>query len=84
MDSMPAGLLPWQERLIDLVAPPADWHQLDHFTSAMLALDSESQPVALTLQQHNHMDARSWGRWRITQRSGLAIESSMAPSRSGL
>jgi len=59
---MPACLLPWQERLIDLVAPPADWHQLDHFTSAMLALDSESQPVALTLQQHNHMHTYLFGR----------------------
>jgi hypothetical protein len=59
---LPAGLFPWQERLIGLVAPPADWHQLDHFTSAMLALDSEGEPVALTLQQHNYMHTYLFGR----------------------
>jgi hypothetical protein len=59
---LPAGLLPWQERLISLVAPPADWHQLDHFTAAMLALDGEGRPVAVTLQQHDQMHTYLFGR----------------------
>jgi hypothetical protein len=59
---LPAGLLPWQERLISLVAPPDDWHQLDHFTAAMMALDGDDRPVALTLQQHNHLRTYLFGR----------------------
>jgi hypothetical protein len=59
---LPAGLLPWQERLVNLVANPADWHQLDHFTATTLALDGEGRPVALILQQHNHLHTYLLGR----------------------
>ena len=59
---LPAGLLPWQERLVSMVAKPADWHQLDHFTSATLALDGEHRPAALILQQHNHLHTYLLGR----------------------
>jgi hypothetical protein len=59
---LPAGLLPWQERLVSLVAPPDNWHQLDHFTAAMVALDGDNRPVAVTLQQHNHMHTYIFGR----------------------
>ena len=59
---LPAGMLGWQEWLIRLVASPEDWHQLDHYTAAILALDRGGKPVALTLQQHNHMRTHLFGR----------------------
>ena len=70
---LPAGLLPWQERLISLVAPPADWHQLDNFTAATLALDAEDRPVALILQQHNHMRTYLVGRDVILPQDGRVV-----------
>ncbi len=39
VSGLPAGMLDWQEWLIGLVASPDDWHQLDHYTAAILALD---------------------------------------------
>jgi len=51
---LPAGLSWWQETLAGLVADPADWHQLDHYTAATVVLDELNQPVALMLQQHNY------------------------------
>ena len=59
---LPAGMLGWQEWLIRRVASPEDWHQLDHYTAAILALDRGGKPVALTLQQHNHMRTHLFGR----------------------
>ena len=59
---LPAGLLGWQEWLIRFVASPEDWHQLDHYTAAMLALDHQGSPVAVILQQHNHMHTYLIGR----------------------
>ncbi len=39
------GLLGWLE----------DWHQLDHYTHAVVVLDSREEPVAVLLQQHNYL-----------------------------
>jgi hypothetical protein len=55
VSGLPAGLPPWQDALVRLVASPEDWHQLDHYISATIALDARLSPVAVTLQQHNHM-----------------------------
>jgi hypothetical protein len=52
---LPAELPSWQGRFLGLFFSLDDWHQLDHYTAAMLALDDAWRPVALTLQQHNHL-----------------------------
>lgn len=62
VSGLPAGLLPWQEGLVTRMADPVDWHQLDHFTATTLALDGEQRPVALILQQHNHLHTYLLGR----------------------
>ena len=51
---LPAGLHPVLRRLADVVADSRDWHQLDHYTAAFIALDGE-RPFAVLLQQHNYM-----------------------------
>jgi hypothetical protein len=55
VSGLPAGLAWWRAGLLGLVASLDDWHQLDHYTAVMLALDGDLFPVALTLQQHNHL-----------------------------
>lgn len=55
LSGLPAGLPAWQAVFLRLVASLDDWHQLDHYTAAILALDRDLVPVALTLQQHDHM-----------------------------
>ncbi|MBI4537043.1 MAG: hypothetical protein HY712_03695 [candidate division NC10 bacterium] len=55
VSGLPAGLAPWKDALVRLFASPEDWHQLDHYISATIALDAWLSPVAVTLQQHNHM-----------------------------
>ena len=62
VSGLPAGMLDWQEWLIGLVASPDDWHQLDHYTAAILALDRGGKPVAVVLHQHNHMRTYLIGR----------------------
>jgi len=62
VSGLPAGMLDWQEWLIGLVAAPDDWHQLDHYTAAVLALDRGGKPVAVILHQHNHMRTYLIGR----------------------
>ena len=56
---LPAGMAGWQEALIELVADPADWHQLDHYTALTLALapgpGGGLEPLAATFQQHNYL-----------------------------
>jgi hypothetical protein len=56
---LPAGLAGWQETLVELVADPADWHQLDHYTALTLALAPGTggglEPFAATFQQHNYL-----------------------------
>jgi hypothetical protein len=56
---LPAGMAGWQETLVDLVADPADWHQLDHYTALTLALAPDIggglEPFAATFQQHNYL-----------------------------
>ncbi|MEH6578915.1 MAG: hypothetical protein V7731_17775 [Amphritea sp.] len=51
---MAAGLPGWQELLLPLIGDPDDWHQLDHYTSAIVVLDESATAIALILQQHNH------------------------------
>ncbi|MGH8531051.1 MAG: hypothetical protein ACRETN_14605, partial [Nevskiales bacterium] len=48
-----AGLHWWQSLGAVLGGDPEDWHQLDHYTAATLALDPQGRPVGLILQQHN-------------------------------
>lgn len=50
-----AGVTPWQGFLLGLVGDLDDWHQLDHYTSAVVVLDENDRPVAVLLQQHNYM-----------------------------
>lgn len=70
---LPAGLLGWQEWLIRFVASPEDWHQLDHYTAAMLALDHQGSPVAVILQQHNHMHTYLIGRDIVLPADGRMV-----------
>ena len=39
---------------MDIAGDTEDWHQLDHYTAATLALDKLDRPFALMLQQHNY------------------------------
>lgn len=55
VSGLPLALRGWQEWLLDLIANPWDWHQLDHYTAVMLALDESLRPVAATFQHHNYM-----------------------------
>jgi hypothetical protein len=55
VSGLPAGLPAWRAVLLGLVASLDDWHQLDHYTAAIVVLDRALAPVALTLQQHNHL-----------------------------
>ena len=59
---LPAGLPAWQEALARVFGDPEDWHQLDHYTAATLALGPEGAPLALILQQHNHVRSYWLGR----------------------
>lgn len=52
---LPAGMSVMRAGLASLFASRKDWHQLDHYTAATIALDAERRPVALILQQHNYM-----------------------------
>ena len=55
LSGLPGGLPGWQAALLSLVASVEDWHQLDHYTAATMALNRDLVPVAITLQQHNHL-----------------------------
>jgi hypothetical protein len=70
---LPAGMLAWQEWLIRRVASPDDWHQLDHYTAAILALDRGGKPVAVILHQHNHMRTYLVGRHIILPADGRMV-----------
>jgi len=57
---VPAGLAWWQRLAVGLIADPADWHQLDHYTAVTLVVedpDAEARPIAAILQQHNNQRA---------------------------
>ncbi|MEM6986192.1 MAG: hypothetical protein AAF499_06600 [Pseudomonadota bacterium] len=58
---LPRGLRWWQRALAGLVNGNRDWHQLDHYVAATLAL-YQGEPIALTLQQHNYLTT-----WRIPE-----------------
>ncbi|MEM7379252.1 MAG: hypothetical protein AAF460_17335 [Pseudomonadota bacterium] len=62
---LPCGLRWWQRFFAGIVNGNHDWHQLDHYVGATLALYNGS-PVAVTLQQHNYLTT-----WRIPD--GLAL-----------
>lgn len=55
---LPAGLGTWTAGALGVIADLGDWHQLDHYTAAMLVLDESEAPVMLRLQQHHHQ--RVW------------------------
>lgn len=59
---VPAGIPGWQDLLIKLIADPDDWHQLDHYTAATVALDPSLTPIAVILQQHNYLHTYLIGR----------------------
>ncbi len=49
------GVEGWQGLLMSAFGDLDDWHQLDHYTAAVVALDEADSPVAVMLQQHNYM-----------------------------
>jgi len=59
---LPADLPAWAEWLAGTFGDPADWHQLDHYTTAVLALGPGHTPLGLILQQHNWQRAYWFGR----------------------
>ncbi len=56
-----AGLEAWRESALAVVGDLDDWHQLDHYTSATVVLDTTQRPVALMLQQHNYQHTVVFG-----------------------
>jgi hypothetical protein len=38
-----------------------NWHQLDHYTAATVVLEGKQDPIALLLQQHNHLSTYLFG-----------------------
>ena len=47
--------IPWyKSALLRLVGSLDDWHQLDNYIMACVVLNSQKQPIALILQQHNY------------------------------
>lgn len=56
---LPRGLRWWQRMLAAVVGGNRDWHQLDHYVAATVALFG-GVPIAVTLQQHNYLTT-----WRI-------------------
>ncbi|MEM9605656.1 MAG: hypothetical protein AAGA11_22550 [Pseudomonadota bacterium] len=56
---LPRGLRWWQRFFAGLINGNRDWHQLDHYVAATVALH-RGTPVAVTLQQHNYLTT-----WRI-------------------
>ena len=52
---LPAGTHPLLARLANLAGDSRDWHQLDHYTAAFVALDENDSPFAVLLQHHNYM-----------------------------
>ncbi|MDZ7829425.1 MAG: hypothetical protein U5K33_08035 [Halofilum sp. (in: g-proteobacteria)] len=58
---LPAELPGWQELLAGLLGDRDDWHQLDHYTAATLALAPGERPLALILQHHNHLRSYWFG-----------------------
>lgn len=59
---LPAELPVWQGWLAAAFGDREDWHQLDHYTAATLALAPDGQPLALILQHHNHLRSYWLGR----------------------
>lgn len=59
---LPAELPAWQEIPAAVFGDRDDWHQLDHYTAATLALTPEGVPLALILQHHNHLRSYWLGR----------------------
>lgn len=59
---LPAGFNGWRAAALGLIADLDDWHQLDHYTAATLALDKTLKPVALMLQQHNYHHTYVFGK----------------------
>jgi hypothetical protein len=51
---LPVGIALWQRLLLGLLADTGNWHQLDNYISATIALLPDETPVAVTLQQHNY------------------------------
>ena len=52
---LPRGIAPPLRWFARVFADPGDWHQLDHYTAAFVALDSTRRPFAVMLQQHNYL-----------------------------
>ncbi len=58
---LPRGLPFWQRGLAGLINGNRDWHQLDHYVAATLALH-QGELIAVTLQQHNYLTT-----WRVPE-----------------
>lgn len=53
---LPAGMPGWKEWILSAVGDPEDWHQLDHYTSVSIVIDTHSlTPFAVMMQQHNNV-----------------------------
>ena len=48
------GVKGWQGLLMGVAGSLDDWHQLDHYTAIVVALDETDRPAAVMLQQHNY------------------------------
>lgn len=59
---VPAGIPGWLRTIVSWAGDPHDWHQLDHYTMARVALDRGSNPVSVILQQHNYIRSYILGR----------------------
>jgi len=59
---LPADLSWPMELGAAVIAAREDWHQLDHYTAATLALDPQGRPFALMLVQHNYKRTYVLGR----------------------
>lgn len=52
---LPAGMPSPLAALANLVGDARDWHQLDHYTAAFVALNESGAPFAVLLQHHNYL-----------------------------
>ena len=74
---LPAGISPWQQQLINLVADSKDWHQLDHYTAVFIVLENK-QPRAVILQQHNYMRTYLIGGEHFTAGETIKIDAAIS------
>jgi hypothetical protein len=70
---LPDWFAPWQMWVARRLGSLEDWHQLDHYTSATLALDEAMVPAALIVQQHNLRRTFILGEWVTLPADGRIV-----------